>query len=384
MGKRRGWGEHSIYQRKDGRWVAQIELGFVDGKRKRKYLTAHKRADVNKRLQEYLASEAHRVALNGDAAAVGSPTQTVSQLGTAWLRSRKFSVKYSTIEREESILRCHIYPSIGDVVVSDVVEEQISDILERLGARLAPRTVVHVLVVTRALFNYGLRRGAVDANPTALIKRPRVAAQKPTFLEIDEVQRYIAAANGRKYEAALLLALGTGMRLGEVLGLRWSDVDLESNTLFVTGSLTKAEGGGYIVSSTKTHRSTRPLRMPEGVADALRRRRSAQSRDRLAAGQMWTDMDLVFSNELGAPLSKTNFTRAHHYPVVRDAGIRRITFHGLRHAFASIAVDADVHPRVLQEMMGHSTVVTTMNIYSHVLSSANRRASDAISAAMGL
>lgn len=383
MAKRRGWGEHSIYQRKDGRWVAQVELGYAQGKRQRKYLVAHKRTDVNRRLQDYLGSEEYRVAIGESQATSKVAVPSVRELGAAWLASRKFSVKYTTIEREESILRCHVYPAFGDALVTAVVEEDISDLLKSLRSRLAKQTVVHVLVVTKAVFNYGVRRGVLGTNPAALIRRPQIPARKPVFLEEDERTRYLAAATGHKYEAAFRLALGTGMRLGEVLGLRWEDIDFEENTLFVKNSLTKAEGGGYIISSTKTRNSERLLGFSPRTAEALRKRKATQSEDRIAAGPAWVDLRLVFSTALGEPLSKTNFTRTHHYAIVKKAGIQRITFHGLRHAFASVATDVAVSPSALQKMMGHSSYLTTMNLYSHALPKSYRKAFDTISEAMG-
>jgi integrase len=237
----------------DGTWRAQVELGYVDGKRKRKYLRAPRRADANKRLQAYLRSDEYRIALAGGQAEKPVPVPTVRELGATWLRSRKFSVKYSTIEREESILRCHVYPTVGDVPVTEVVEEQISEILERIGEKLAPRTVVHVLVVARALFNYGVKRGHINSNPTALIKRPQVPMRKPTFLEVDEIHRYVKAASGAKFEAALLLALGNGMRLGEVLGLRWEDIDLDAKVVNVTRGRQTDERGRVEVAEEHDH-----------------------------------------------------------------------------------------------------------------------------------
>jgi integrase len=383
MGQRRGWGEHGLHQLGDGSWRAQVELGYANGRRNRKYIRGRTRAEAKRKLNVFLEErrkESEKAPMRDSKVA----RKTVEELGAAWLRSRKFSVRLSTLERQESILRCHVYGAIGGRDINDVVEEDITSILEGLQARLAPQTVVHVLVTIRSMFNYAVNRELLDKNPTAHIKRPRVPKGPPKYLEVEEIRRYFDAAHGHDFEGVFLLALGHGLRLGEALGLRWSSINFNERMLSVDGSLVKSETGEYVVAATKTHRSNRPITLSQTTIEALNRRRAKQNRDRLAMGSNWFDSDLVFTDTTGRPLSKSNFTRTHHYGLVKKANIRRITFHGLRSAFATIGVQAGVPAKVMQEMLGHSTFVTTMDIYSHVLTKAARDAADDIATAMGL
>jgi integrase len=383
MGQRRGWGEHGLHQLGDGSWRAQVELGYLNGRRNRKYIRGRTRAEAKRKLNAFL--ETRRDADGAEPAHDDEAARkTVEELGTAWLRARKFSVRLSTLERQESILRCHVYPAIGKHDIREIVEEDITSILEALRGRLAPRTVVHVLVTVRSMFNYAVNRELVDKNPTAHIKRPNVAKGPPKYLEVEEIRRFFDAARGHEFEAVFLLALGHGLRLGEALGLRWSSINFDERMLSVDGSLVKSETGEYVVAATKTHRSNRPISLAPTTIDALNRRKAKQNRDRLAMGSNWFDSDLVFTDKSGRPLSKSNFTRTHHYGLVKKASIRRITFHGLRGAFATVGVQAGVPAKVMQEMLGHSTFVTTMDIYSHVLPEAARDAANDIATVMGL
>ena len=385
--KRRGWGEGSVFQRKSGpkkgEWVAQIERGYKNGRRQRKSFTGKRRADVVQKRNNFLANPT--LGQSGTRISVGAKRETtVQELGNAWIGSRRMSARLSTLERQESILRCHVYPSIGQTPISKVVEEDILDIMESAGDKLAPRTVSHILVTTRAMFNYGVRRQILSTNPTRYIQSPRVPKKKPRRFTTEEIERYLTMASSHKYEAAFMLALVHGMRLGEVLGLRWDSIDFDGGWLTVDGNLVKSETGEYVIAEPKTHRSSRPISMNEKTLGALSRRRAAQNQDRLAMGSDWHDNGLVFTDSAGFPLSKSNFTRTHHYAVIKSAGVQRLTFHDLRGCFATMGVSVNAHPKTMQELMGHSSITTTMDIYSDVLTATQRKTADDISAAMGL
>lgn len=170
-----------------------------------------------------------------------------------------------------------------------------------------------------------------------------------------------------------MLALASGMRSGELLGLTWRAVDLDAGAVRVWASLQRTAGGLALVEP-KTTRSRRQIDVEPRVVAALRRHRSAQLEERLAAGAAWKERELVFCDQVGAPIDGREMLRSWFRPLLSKAGLPRVRFHDLRHSYASIALSRGVHPKVVQEAMGHSTISVTLDTYSHVVPSLQRDA----------
>jgi len=167
--------------------------------------------------------------------------------------------------------------------------------------------------------------------------------------------------------ALYALALTTGMRQGELLGLRWADVDLDRATVHVRQQLRRLKGEGMHFSEPKTARGRRTIALPDMAIDVLKLHRKAQLEARLAAGSLWQDYDLVFPNQTGKPMERQNINRRSFLPLLDKAGLPRIRFHDLRHSAATLLLAQGVHPKVVQERLGHSQISLTMDTYSHVL-----------------
>ncbi|MDE3096178.1 MAG: site-specific integrase, partial [Chloroflexota bacterium] len=182
--------------------------------------------------------------------------------------------------------------------------------------------------------------------------------------------------------AVYVLALTTGARQGELLALRWRDVDLERGTMQVRTSLqwTKA---GPVFSEPKTPRSRRLITLTARAVAALRQHRAAQAEERLRLGRAWEDHDLVFANEVGAPMSASNLLRRSYRRLLRDAGLPHMRFHDLRHTAATLLLGQGVHPKIVSEMLGHSQVGITLDLYSHVTPTMQQQAAAAMDAALG-
>lgn len=379
MAKRRGAGEGSIFRRADGRWCAQIELPRgIDGKRRRKTIYGNKRSDVQEQLL------AIRKKSDSGHSLLSDSRMTVTQYSSEWLDLRRISVAPSTWLRDHSIMTLHVVPHIGHIKLRDLTPQHISKMLEVKSGEMSPRSVAHLLGTLKKMLNRAVMMNLIDYNPAYRVEKPRVVTAQRTCFTASDAQRYLAEARGHKFEAAFMLALIHGMRLGEILGLRWSNINWEQQSLSITTSLTQDLDGSFRLGPTKNHRSNRPIELADSVVASLKARRKIQNAERLECGPEWVDNDLVFARLDGTPLSKTNFGRAYHYPLVERAGVPRITFHDLRHTAATLGLLAGTNPKVIQEMLGHKSISVTMDIYSHVLPSTHRAAANAIAASVGM
>jgi integrase len=260
--------------------------------------------------------------------------------------------------------------------------------LERLYARMldagsSARTVRHVHAVLHNALERATKRGRVARNVAQLVDPPAVPRSEKRVLNEDEAQRFLAAIRGDRFEALYLLAISTGMREGELLGLRWQDLDLERGAIQVRQTVAFVKGGGYVFGEPKTAKSRRNVILTAVATAELRRHRMRQAESRLAVGAAWQDLDLVFTNEVGGPVDGSNVLQRHFYPLLARAGLPRIRFHDLRHTCATLLLGRGVHPKVVSEMLGHSTVAITMDTYSHVLPTMQREAAAALDAALG-
>jgi integrase len=196
-------------------------------------------------------------------------------------------------------------------------------------------------------------------------------------LSPDESRRLMHHAEGNRLEALYVLALTTGMRQGELLGLQWTDLDLDNAALNIVRTLHQLPGG-FTFTEPKTARSRRQILLTKTASAALRRHRALQAEDRLKAGPGWQDQDLVFTTGAGGPLGSSHVLRQQFYPLLDTAGLPRIRFHDLRHTAATLLLGQGIHPKIVSEMLGHSNIAITMDLYSHVTPTMQREAVEAL------
>ena len=367
-GRRRGHGEGSIYQRKDGRFVTTLELGRVNGTRKRKTIYGKSRGEVAKKL---------RVAQRelSDGRLVADERQTVSQYLDWWLRdAAPRTCRPSTLLSYAQKVR-HINSVIGEVRLARLTPQHVHTLLEiKLEEGLSPRGVQYIHAVLRRALGQAEKWGLVGRNVARLVDPPRAEFREVVPLNPDEVQSLFAAARGHRLEALYFITVGLGLRLGEVTGLRWSDLDLDEGLLRVRVQLQRV-GKELVFSEPKSARSRRTVPLSATAREALRGRRRDQLEERLRAGAEWEEHGLVFATERGKPLDPRNVGRGFERLCVR-AGIGKRKFHDLRHTCASLLAAQGVHPRVAMEILGHSQISLTMNTYTHVLLPTQREAID--------
>jgi integrase len=200
------------------------------------------------------------------------------------------------------------------------------------------------------------------------VKPPRPAPKEIRALSADETRRMLETAVGDRLEALYVLAVHTGMRQGELLALRWQDVDIENAVVSVRRSLTRS-GGKVVFGEPKTKKSRRSIRLTPQAVEALRSHLERQLRDMEILGDRYQDQGLVFTTNTGAPIDPSNLRQCSFVPLLKRAGLPHMRFHDLRHTCATLLLSRGVHPKFVQELLGHATIAITLDTYSHVIPS---------------
>jgi integrase len=375
---RRGPNEGTIRQRKDGRWEARVLVTRPDGRRARRSLLGRSRTEVRDKLQTALRVEASGLPLPAGRTSLGTFLE-------GWLRdSVRPRVRPRTYTSYASIVRVHLAPSLGDLQLARLGPHHVQAFLNaKSAAGLSPRTVAYLRAVLRQALAQAERWGMVTRNVAKLADPPRVPRREVNPLSPDEARRFLDAIRGDRLEALYLIALGAGLRQGEILGLAWNDVDLESSTLTVRHALQRVDGALVLVEP-KSATSRRVVALPTLVRDALLAHRARQRADRLLAGSRWHDdrRGLVFTTTVGTPMDGIAVIRRFQ-AILLGAGLPRQRFHDLRHACASLLLAQGVAPRVVMETLGRSQIALTLNTYSHVIPALGRAAADQMDAVLG-
>ena len=360
MSKKRANSEGTISQRPDGRWEARICFGYEAGKLKRKSFYGKTREEVSKQMVTALAE------LNAGRT-LPDEKVTLENFLESWLEgTAKARVRTSTYRRYRTLIKNHINPHVGKIPVGKLSPQQAQRLWTTLQkADLSGRTIIQVRAVLRTALNQALRHGLTNRNSAALTDAPKPSQFEHVYLTADESKALLEAAKGHKLEALITLALTTGLRMGEILGLTWNEIDLEAKQLRVSQQQQRV-GDELVLIEPKTSKSKRSIPLTQIAVDALKSHRQHQidlhrvdsGRDRIVSGR-------VFVNERGAPLENSTALRQ-FYRLLDKSGLKRMRLHDLRHSCATLLVSMGVHPRLIMELLGHSTIAMTMNVYSHV------------------
>lgn len=366
-------GESSIHKDTSGRWHGYVSMGLKEnGQRDRRHVSGTSRALVVAKVRDL---ERKRDA--GTVEAAGS-SMTVSGWLDHWLvniAARK--VRPRTLESYDSIVRLHLKPGLGHHRLERLQPEHLEQHYSKLLAGgMAAATVLRVHRVLSRALKVAVQRGKIGRNVATLVDPP--AARRPDTgrpLDVQEARLVLNTARSHRNAARWTVALAVGLRQSEALGLQWSDIDLEQGTLSVRRGLHRVSGKGLVYEEPKAERSRRTLALPAPLTEALRQHRAAQSQERLAAGPLWEDHDLVFCQVTGRPIERKSDWRAWK-TLLRESGVRDVRLHDGRHTAATLLLNAGVHPRVVMELLGHSQMRTTTDTYSHVLPALAQEAAD--------
>lgn len=302
-----------------------------------------------------------------------------------WLPSIASTVRRMTAKRYGEVVRLHIVPELGGIRLAKLSPLDVQRYYAgRLAAGYSPSYVRYDHAVLHRALGQAVRMRVIDRNPTDLVDPPRVVKPQVTAWDALEVSKVLDVADGPSggdLAALWRLALMTGLRRGELLALRWEDVDLDRAHLAVRHTLLPAGGGAWELGEPKSASSRRTIALDGSCVAALRKHRAAQNAERLRLGGIWEDHGFVFTTEIGRPLyPSTLLTRFQR--LVEAAGVRKIRFHDMRHTCATLALIQGVHPKVVQERLGHSKIAMTLDRYSHVTEGLQRDAAESIAAAI--
>ena len=366
---KRGSGEGSIYKRSDGRWTAVVDLGWLDGKRNRKSMYAKTRKEVQERLGTPLETRRKSLSFQSD-------TMTVGEFLFDWLtESVQPAVCPRTYQSYAELVRLHLEPSLGRIRLSKLTPRDVRKLINsKLSAGLSPRRVQYIHAVLRTALSQAEKDGVVARNVSKLAKAPKVEQAEISPFDPNEARLFVKAIAGERLEALYLLAIATGLRQAEILGLSWKDIDFDKSQCIVRKTLQRIDGEFRLVEP-KTARSRRILALPEIVLISLREHKGRQVGEMLAADDKWENSDLVFTDAYGGPL-RDRVVRDRFYRILESAGLRRQRFHDLRHACASLMISQGVPSREVMETLGHSTIAMTLNRYAHIFQEAQRETAD--------
>jgi integrase len=366
MTRKRGNNEGSIYEHvRDVRKVGYRGAYTVHtaGGPKRRYVSGKAREEVRQKLAKVIADRDGGLVFD-----VGS--LTVGEYLDRWLPDCvKGTVRETTFERYEYAIRPHIKPVLGRVKLKSLTPAHVRAFYrEKLDAGLAPATVHKMHVVLHKALDQAVADGLIPRNATDAVKSPRIDSEEINPLTADEANRFIEAACGERLEALYVLAIHTGLRQGELLGLKWEDLDLTGGTLRVQRTLTYA-GGKHSLSEPKTKKSRRTVRLTSGAVAALRDHLERQLGEMERLGSLYQSGGLVFSAETGGIINPSNLRNRSFARLLKRAGLsgRGARFHDLRHTCATLLLSKNVNPKIVSEMLGHANIAITLDTYSHVL-----------------
>jgi integrase len=383
--KRRRNGEGCVYERGDGRSAVALSLG--GGRRKTIYGSTAD--EVIDKLARARNQQLDHIPFTDE-------RLTVSHWLETWLNNvRPPATAPKTWIIYEGFVRLHLIPKLGHIRLVKLLPQDVRNFLsERLDSGLSARTVKHLRNTLRTALNQAINDDLIQRNVAAKVRPPEVAPRQMDVYTPDEARLLIRGAAGHRLEALFTLATGLALRKGEIIGLQWSDVDLERGLLIVRHNLQRVRrvrrGDVVREGESKTERllgqpkgkKAHSLRLPAAVAEAPRLHRSRQEDERRLAGGSWTGTgDYVFTSTVGTPLEPRRLDRIFR-EVCDKAGLRRIRFHDVRHSAASILIALGVHPKAIQELLRHSSIQLTMDTYGHLFEQVQRETAEKMDAVL--
>ena len=353
---RRGHGEGSITRRKDGRYQAALTLE----NHKRKYFYGETRKEVQDKLNKALYEQKQGTLTTG-------PQMTLKVHLEKWLEQVcRLTMRANTYKAYRWAIRSHWIPALGHIKLQKLSIGDLQAFYAERARRMKPRTLVLMHSALSTALEDALKQGFIGRNVAKLIDLPSVERYEGQILTVEQAHMLLEVARGSRMDALLLVALTTGMREGELVALRWSDVDLEKGMLQVRHSLTWVSGLGYVENEPKSKAGRRKIMLPSVVVEALKEHQVRQEQARAKKGDRWKEHGLVFSNTCGSFFNPGRVWFLFK-KLLKKAGVPDVRFHDLRHGAATVLLAAGVDLKVVSALLGHSSVAITADIYAHVL-----------------
>lgn len=381
--RQRHKGEGSVHQRADGRWEARLELPPIQDEKHRQ----RRRISIYGQTRAEVLQELDRAKIEHAIGTRGAPSRrTVAQWLEAWLTNVvEPNKRPSTAATYRATVKTYLAPEPGHKRFPGVGLERLDRIeaaniqafytkLKRAG--ISDRTRVKIHVTLRGALEAAVRQGHIPKNPARFVEPPKYTAPEIQALNLEQIGTFLDACSGERLEALFVSAALTGMRFGELIGLRWPSLDLKDGWVTIRETLTEINGK-WIRGEPKTSKSRRRIPLPARVVRALkehRKRMDIEGRD--------VEEGLVFLGQTGEPVRRQNLIRRTLEPILERAELPPITFHALRHSYATAQGGLGTPVRVVSDALGHAKTSITMNTYSHAFESQLRDAADALDAAL--
>jgi integrase len=379
-----------IIKRGEQRYLIRIFLGRHPTTGKRRYRNetvqgSKKKAEA--RLTQLLRER--------DTGTLIEPTRvTVDHYLDDWLQSAaRPRLRQSTYDGYELILKLYVRPELGDRPLASIQPLDIQGLYAGMIERgLSPRTVRHAHAVLRSALNQAVKWRLLHNNAAMFVDLPRQQKKEMHALSPEQAQAFLKTAADDKWGVLFALALTTGMRPGEYLGLQWKDVDLTKGIATVRRAVAFRSGGEWEFTEPKTAKSVRPIPLPPSVTAMLVAHQTKQAEKVAAARQRredkgepfeYTDHGLVFAGDQGQPLDLRNLTQRHFRAILKAAELpQELRLYDLRHSCATLLLAQGEHPKVVSERLGHASVTLTLDTYSHVLPTMQQQAAERLETAL--
>jgi integrase len=381
-----------LKQRSPGSWTIWIDMGTDPVTKKRKQKTLTVKTNSKREAQKEMNRVLHELQTG---MFVEASKLTVASYLQQWLNdAARATTSNKTFERYEQIIRVSLIPALGHVPLEKLTAIQIQSYYRKAleGGRhdgksggLSPTTVRQYHAVLRRALQQAVKWGLLVRNMADCVDVPHAIQKEQQALSAAEAQQLFDAleASGSWMYLPVLIAVATGFRRGEVLGLTWDEVDLRSGTLTVRRSLEVTKAGGIQYKPPKTRKGARSITVPQFAVSALQRHRGQQAQARLLFGPAYQDQGLVFARADGSPYNPDHLSSQYAHWLARRPELPKVRFHDLRHSNATILFQQGEHPKVVSERLGHASVKITMDVYSHVLPEMQVAAASRLDAAFG-
>lgn len=361
-------GDGLIRKRADGRWEGRLDVTPPGGKRKRVAVYGKTKPDVAEKMRQ------KRIELSRGAHRQHDTKTTVEKYLLDWLETTvRTNLRLSTYYNYHLHVHNYIIPRLGDIPLVKLEPEDIEALLAELAVEvkkgdnphkaLSGGTLRKTKAILSSALRKALRRGLIDRNVATLVEPPPVDTVEVVPFTLEEARLLLDAVRGTRMEGMYTVALSLGLRRGELVGLRWEDVDFEAGTLSVRQSIQRL-GGELVIGGLKNKSARRTIVLPAVTLSALRRHSTWQRFDRRAAGERWRESGLVFTNTLGSAVEPRNVNR-HFYAILEKAGVSRLRPHDMRHTAATLMKAQGVDIATISKILGHSSIRITQDIYVH-------------------